>query len=707
MPTIDNEKPEIGAQSCLGALSSCTCKRCMTNAANEVESGFSQETRTSNYINKLQAQIERLETENRDLVFSNRHRRYSSSSCSVVFDDDQRSIPGFSSGEPGINVPSMDEPKERSIEPKMEIKRRRKIEQKYGKYRVERDDDPESSSFGVQDRSNESVLTVTREFDKQKNFWRRQLSIVSPAFVAMLHEESPYDVDLQTADDVLSLHEPLMALFHNRKTMNRYIEKGGYASDSEETKQARAHTKLLLDFMRKELDESFVLDDIESAQPSGLIEFANIWLLYPPGTVVYTKEEGEYEAFVVDSVKGVERSHKRRSGIHTYTRLELTCWSINYDGEVFGRVWSQHEIFPFRGPKEISSLDLIPEKFLPDAEKVKSDLRARGQKFWALQGQNYREFTGQVWSGHMGEESTRVMIDRLTYQRRQNWPISINNKTGPATAVSKNWRDDKLGQHPRYPPPPPAPYDDYGRKGRPRPRGPRYNNYGDEIIQVERGNPDSDCDEDASYAGLYTHVERSRPAMRADSKWKQYDLLQPDSQPDSLALLLCPQQVHGYCFREKIWKLLNVNQLKHVNFRKNAWDRLVLDDESKDIVQAMAASYVDKSAKLDDLIAGKGAGLVALLHGPPGTGKTLTAECVAESFEKPLYQVTCGDIGTDSYQLEQKLDEIFDLATNWGAILLFDEADVFLQERDYYNLIRNAMVSGKSQWIPSMLLNVP
>ena len=70
---------------------------------------------------------------------------------------------------------------------------------------------------------------------------------------------------------------------------------------------------------------------------------------------------------------------------------------------------------------------------------------------------------------------------------------------------------------------------------------------------------------------------------------------------------------------------LNVTQLQPVAFRKNAWDRLVLDPQYKDIVQAMVSSYVEKSSKLDDLVAGKGAGLVALLHGPPGTGKTLTA----------------------------------------------------------------------------------
>lgn len=62
-----------------------------------------------------------------------------------------------------------------------------------------------------------------------------------------------------------------------------------------------------------------------------------------------------------------------------------------------------------------------------------------------------------------------------------------------------------------------------------------------------------------------------------------------------------------------------------VQFRENAWSGLVLEREYKDIVQAMVKSYLTKTFKFQDLVLGKGAGLVILLHGPPGVGKTLTA----------------------------------------------------------------------------------
>lgn len=55
--------------------------------------------------------------------------------------------------------------------------------------------------------------------------------------------------------------------------------------------------------------------------------------------------------------------------------------------------------------------------------------------------------------------------------------------------------------------------------------------------------------------------------------------------------------------------------------------------------------------------------------------------------------VTCGDLGTEPDDLEKRLKDVFEYAVNWNAVLLLDEADVFLQERDVHDLKRNALVS--------------
>ena len=51
-------------------------------------------------------------------------------------------------------------------------------------------------------------------------------------------------------------------------------------------------------------------------------------------------------------------------------------------------------------------------------------------------------------------------------------------------------------------------------------------------------------------------------------------------------------------------------------------------------------------------------------------GKTLTAESVAMLAGKPLFSVGVADIGTEGQNVEENLQEIFDLATMWEAVLL-------------------------------------
>ncbi|KAK4696280.1 hypothetical protein P7C71_g1599, partial [Lecanoromycetidae sp. Uapishka_2] len=562
--------------------------------------------------------------------------------------------------------------------PKLDIVRWKQTPTAFGDPIWEKEGASSAAKNDEKDFSKKSLLTVIREFDDKKQFWRRSIEILSPVFPDLLEDVSQYHSDVALVDGELRLTEPLMVLFHNRKRLTD-IADGTIDKSVEYTAQGQEHAKFILDFMRTDFpDVTKKYDELESASPSGLISYPELWMLYKPGTIVYTTENGEHEAFVIESIRGMQKRQRGQSGRHGYTRLDLVCWSIDYDGEIFGRVWSTHCILAFHDAREIKSLDLVPEKFLPEAAKIKSSLISRGKNFWLLQGQKYREYTGEMWSQNdNSEEAVRVMVDHLTYQRRNSWPITIDRKRGPSQAQSKNWRDNRFIRD----------NDRSGRRYRISP-----NRYDEDYYSPERVEDRDDLNR-GQRKEPYKRFKTDRPPHRADSNFNRYDVLQPTEELDELAMLLCPQQVHGYCLRDRLWKNLNVTQLRDVSFRANAWDRLVLDAEYKDIVRAMVSSYIDKTAMLDDLVAGKGVGLCALLHGPPGSGKTLTAECVAESFEKPLYQVTCGDIGTDPEGLEERLEEIFDYAHTFGAVLLLDEADIFLQDRDYQNLERNALVS--------------
>ena len=93
------------------------------------------------------------------------------------------------------------------------------------------------------------------------------------------------------------------------------------------------------------------------------------------------------------------------------------------------------------------------------------------------------------------------------------------------------------------------------------------------------------------------------------------------------------------------------------------------------------------------MIIGKGQGLVMLLNGPPGTGKTLTAEAVADQNRQPLYHLQAEELGSDASDLGSRLRNVLDLVTGWNAILLLDEADVFLSRRTLGDFKRNELVS--------------
>jgi len=159
--------------------------------------------------------------------------------------------------------------------------------------------------------------------------------------------------------------------------------------------------------------------------------------------------------------------------------------------------------------------------------------------------------------------------------------------------------------------------------------------------------------------------------------------------------LVCPPRIFGFDVRQKLWVQLLVDLVKEIGQKDKgeAFNKLVLPVKTKELLKTLVTEHAKNSTPLDDLIPGKGNGLIVLLHGPPGVGKTLTAESLAMLSGKPLYSVNISDIGISPAVVEQNLVRVFELATHWNAILLFDEADVFLESRSLKDLRRNSLVS--------------
>lgn len=185
-------------------------------------------------------------------------------------------------------------------------------------------------------------------------------------------------------------------------------------------------------------------------------------------------------------------------------------------------------------------------------------------------------------------------------------------------------------------------------------------------------NDDSDDDYDADDAAA---VEAKRPRLTEEQ------------------LLMTYPMVRGYSLKNKRWMEFFIDDVAEVKFNDEAFESLVLPQDQKELILAFAQSQVKYKDAFDDIISGKGKGIIMLLSGGPGIGKTLTAESVAEEMKVPLYIMSAGDLGAEADEVESNLSQILEMVANWNAVLLLDECDVFLEERSAHDIARNRIVS--------------
>ncbi len=92
-----------------------------------------------------------------------------------------------------------------------------------------------------------------------------------------------------------------------------------------------------------------------------------------------------------------------------------------------------------------------------------------------------------------------------------------------------------------------------------------------------------------------------------------------------------------------------------------------------------------------DVVSGKTGGCLILLKGDPGLGKTLTAQVFAEQNHRPLYELQCSQLGISPPEVEENLRQALLRARRWNAVLLINEADVYVRARAD-DIVQNAIV---------------
>lgn len=66
--------------------------------------------------------------------------------------------------------------------------------------------------------------------------------------------------------------------------------------------------------------------------------------------------------------------------------------------------------------------------------------------------------------------------------------------------------------------------------------------------------------------------------------------------------------------------------------------------------------------------------------------------------------MSASELGETAAEVEESLEQVLGLTSQWNAILLLDECDIFLEARSTTDIRRNRLVSGELPFIRSRQL---
>ncbi|KAH8655727.1 hypothetical protein BX600DRAFT_515435 [Xylariales sp. PMI_506] len=417
------------------------------------------------------------------------------------------------------------------------------------------------------------------------------------------------------------------------------------------------------------------------------ISFADLWYLYRLGETVY-RPRGSGADREVDNLSLGHRmwrcyglrpawpryrwtSEDQRNYI-SYDDNEMSsfavhCYYIDYTGDEFCVVTDTFEIQPYEGERPISSLKIYPKRFLANHNIRVPEWTEFGKMF--LRSLKTRHATYNWWTvtiGPKGEPTTDAEGNELKRPEYVDSEVIVDFVEASQTCPS--WK--------------PVP----------------------SILKAEEPSPYTAFEDfsicwwsDASRTSLLAEtteaiVVRSEISTRDQNRCLLNDIFLASIRENVKSgipttgeylrecdYVFLPIRVFAYVLRDRKFVQLEVQKLRPVTASSDAFDYLKIHDDHKDMIRSL----------------GKGKGLFILLHGVPGVGKTATAEAVAQASGKPLFAITCGDLGLTPNEVETALQRIFRLANTWDCVLLLDEVDTFFSQRSKGDstLTKNTLVS--------------
>ena len=556
------------------------------------------------------------------------------------------------------------------------------------------------------------------------------LEIHSPLIIDAIQKVGPGYPGLAVEGSSLTVTEPFCAFMHFRDSVKNFygppdpnaepkplqrsatsgsiiasrsgpISKAPSSLPTDTRQEGLAHINELYEFVDHLYLKAVNAERQRWSQEIPCCTFEWVWMLFPPQTLIYEPQSFDNpvsRAFRVKTfrLQGLfdesRRTHtpsvnphrlRSRQDPHFKNHLEkviIVGSYLKHDGRKWMTVTKEFKISPFKGEKPINELPAYPAKFFfDDADSgTRQRLIDRGKRYHSLISRGQYEYHGETLSGARRRLDGRILVDSETYhydrgltRSSRTRDVSPRDRRGVEVIDNNNSDSDQRSYY-----------------------------------SATESATDSD---DGPFNIVKDMQSRSRRRVpRRSRKAKPEIQAQLDEATDSNdadeLFMICHSELRAYVLKERDWVRLSVDSILPCKFDERMIDDLQITPGARRLIQAVSQSYsmplgsaADQKKPAEswsaDFVPGKGRGQIMLLHGRPGVGKTTAAECIAELTRRPLLTITCGDLGTNSYLVEQELTRWLRLGALWNAVLLFDEADVFLESREHGDIERNSLVS--------------
>ncbi|KAI1298226.1 P-loop containing nucleoside triphosphate hydrolase protein [Xylaria venustula] len=468
-----------------------------------------------------------------------------------------------------------------------------------------------------------------------------------------------------TGDEV-KIAAPYYVLVHHRAALLRYKTSQPETHDEEYAATTSKHIDLLVGFLEQTYGRQIREEGMRHSRKIPTVTYEWLWLLLRPGEVIYTQHDSAWSPFVISRVS--KKSSPNEDGLRSYS---IDCWNYMYQNKKLRRTMHTFKINPFSGEEAIRNLTIIPARFFTGEDQnmspsaVTAEQVRLGKVVWEL----YKKPSYKSYDGDLAKKTaTRHVSDNACLTGSISGRVIIDGE-----GFERYWPDCPL----------------------------RNQRLGFHDFNAARLVPPTPFDQ-LPYLASYCGCRACDKPERSDelSPFAVFQDLDPrhDKAPeDDLYYHVISKVIAGFILSERRWGQFHVEKLRDIRFDREAFKYLVLDYEIKSTVKALVGKFASADGRVSawpkDFVKNKGQGRIFLLHGSPGVGKTCTAECVAELTHRPLLALTSGDLSTKTHLVERDLDYFMTLGERFGAIVLLDEADVFLERRRVKNISRNGLVS--------------